>query len=341
MPPSPPLRTARQSDRRRNPRARRRPQRHPRRRKPAAEIRWLRPEFQAATQGDLTLTTRAAKPAKIGTRRHCAEENPRQPRVARRSPCRSRGRRRRVAAPPCPRPFPLPNSPRTFARGKKEAVAEILSALVVLGRAHRGRSAGPTRRSAMAAGVPDQQRGNFTLSVPRDGWRLKSPGSLSFSVRPKPGHRRLRAGSSVGTSRRNRRPFRTSRGAMATPASSHPLAALGFETARGRWNSPSAYALRRAGGEEDSSETLKLLVERGIVPLADEAAWHAARKLRSGQPSRRSIHHRSGQALSFLDHTAERIEFRLRRTERGCVNDVQLEIAARSARGRRRRSVNS
>jgi hypothetical protein len=105
------------------------------------QTRWLRPEFQAATQGDLTLTTRTAKPSKKSPPTATA------PKKTRAKPAWPSDRPAQVEAVDAAlrtaaAAVSAADLAATFARGKKEAVAEILSALVVLGRAHRGEKRG-------------------------------------------------------------------------------------------------------------------------------------------------------------------------------------------------------
>ncbi|MSU48999.1 MAG: hypothetical protein EXS37_07935 [Opitutus sp.] len=105
------------------------------------QIRWLRPEFQAATQGDLSLTARRAKPRK---------ENPSESpatKKTRAKPAWPKDRPAQVEAVAAAlrtaaTPATAADLAKNFARGKKADIAEILSALVVLGRAHKGEKRG-------------------------------------------------------------------------------------------------------------------------------------------------------------------------------------------------------
>jgi hypothetical protein len=104
-------------------------------------IRWLRPEFQAPTQNDLTLTARTVKPAKTpkatapATRKLRAK--PAWP-LERPAQVEAIAAALRAAAAP----VSAADLAAAFSRGKKEAIAEILSALVVLGRAHKAEKRG-------------------------------------------------------------------------------------------------------------------------------------------------------------------------------------------------------
>lgn len=103
------------------------------------KIRWLRPEFQAPAQNPLALTSakKAAKPkpATPTARRSRGktpwpEERPAQVEAV------------AVALAAASGPASAAELAAGFARGKKETVAEILSALVVIGRAQRAEKRG-------------------------------------------------------------------------------------------------------------------------------------------------------------------------------------------------------
>jgi hypothetical protein len=104
------------------------------------KIRWLRPEFQAPTQDALSLAPgkKAAKPKsqpaaaapKSRAKPVWPQERPAQVEAV--------AAALRAAAGP----VTAADLAANFSRGKKEPVAEILAALVVLGRAHKGEKRG-------------------------------------------------------------------------------------------------------------------------------------------------------------------------------------------------------
>ncbi len=91
----------------------------------------------------------------------------------------------------------------------------------------------------------------------------------------------------------------------------YPLATLGFESCIRTLELAVRLRAETSGGsKENFHQNLRLLIQRGIVPAADETAWDAARKLRNAasHPDGRFLTD-PGQALSLLDHTAEKIAF--------------------------------
>ncbi|MBC7368941.1 MAG: class I SAM-dependent DNA methyltransferase [Undibacterium sp.] len=105
------------------------------------QIRWLRPEFQAPTQAGLTLTTRPAKPAKKSKPGIPAAKKSRaKPTWPQERPAQVEAVATALAAATAP--VSAADLAATFARGKKETVAEILAALVTLGRARRAEKRG-------------------------------------------------------------------------------------------------------------------------------------------------------------------------------------------------------
>ena len=108
------------------------------------QIRWLRPEFQAPAQSDLTL---AAKPAKAPEKSVPAAA----PKKSRAKPAWPAERPAQVEAVSAALhaaadPVSSADLAATFSRAKKETVAEILAALVTLGRARRAEKRGTFTR---------------------------------------------------------------------------------------------------------------------------------------------------------------------------------------------------
>ncbi len=104
------------------------------------QIRWLRPEFQAPAQSDLAL---AAKPAKAPENSAPAAA----PKKSRAKPAWPAERPAQVEAVSAALhaaadPVSAADLAATFSRAKKETVAEILAALVTLGRARRAEKRG-------------------------------------------------------------------------------------------------------------------------------------------------------------------------------------------------------
>jgi hypothetical protein len=105
------------------------------------QVRWLRPEFQAPTQGSLALPSRTGKTAR--TPQAAAPVT----RKTRAKPAWPRDRPAQVEAVAAAlraaaTPVSAADLATAFSRGEKEAIAEILSALVVLGRAHKAEKRG-------------------------------------------------------------------------------------------------------------------------------------------------------------------------------------------------------
>lgn len=102
------------------------------------KVRWLRPEFQAPAQDSLSLTS-AKKPKKTK-----AEAAPKRSRVKTPWPKERPAQVEAVSAAlnAFGREATAAELAMVFARAKKEAISEILAALVIIGRAHRGEKRG-------------------------------------------------------------------------------------------------------------------------------------------------------------------------------------------------------
>jgi hypothetical protein len=109
------------------------------------QVRWLRPSFQVSTQSDLTLSPPPAK-----ARKNAKPEIP-AAKKSRAKPAWPQNRPAQVEAVAAAlraaaAPVSAADLATNFSRGKKEAIAEILSALVVLGRAHKAEKRGTFTR---------------------------------------------------------------------------------------------------------------------------------------------------------------------------------------------------
>ncbi len=102
------------------------------------KIRWLRPEFQAPAQDSLSLTS-AKKPKKPK-----AEAAPKRSRIKTPWPKERPAQVEAVSAAlaSAGEPVTVADLADRFARAKKEAISEILAALVIIGRAQRGEKRG-------------------------------------------------------------------------------------------------------------------------------------------------------------------------------------------------------